>query len=84
MLVCMGIGKIFSTGGYECISPKVFLGRPKVMKFVFYHSKLRKQLFLLNYSNSCPLPIRPVTSLGHQGRRRVLWDGPKIFKLCPV
>ena len=29
---------------------------PKVVKFGFYHSKLRKQPFLLKFSNSCPLP----------------------------
>jgi len=27
---------------------------------------------------------RPVTSLGHQGRRRVFWEGPNFFKLCPI
>ena len=27
---------------------------------------------------------RPVTSLGHQGWRRVLWEGPKFFKLDPI
>jgi len=29
-------------------------------------------------------PIRPVTSLGHQGRRRVLWEGSKFFKLYAI
>ena len=28
-------------------------------------------------------PIRPVTSLGHQGGRRVFSEGPKFFTLCP-
>jgi len=27
---------------------------------------------------------RPVTSLGHQGGRRVFWEGTKFFKLCPI
>jgi len=27
---------------------------------------------------------RPVTSLGHQAGRRVFWEGPKFFKLCPI
>jgi len=31
---------------------------PKVVKFVFYHSKLRKQSFLLKFSNSWP-PFDP-------------------------
>jgi len=29
-------------------------------------------------------PIRPVTSLGHQGWRRVFWEGPKFSTLCPI
>ena len=29
-------------------------GRRKVVKFVFYHSKLKKQLFVLKFSKSCP------------------------------
>jgi len=33
---------------------KFFYGRPKVVKFAFYHSKLRKQRFLLKFANSCP------------------------------
>ena len=36
----------------------------------------------------CHLPllvgVRPVTSLEHQGWRRVFWEGPKFFKLCPI
>jgi len=27
---------------------------------------------------------RPVTSLGHQGGRRVFWEESRIFKLCPI
>jgi len=27
---------------------------------------------------------RPITSLGHQRKRRVFWEGPKFFKLCPI
>ena len=27
---------------------------------------------------------RPVTSLGHRAGRRVFWEGPKFFKLCPI
>jgi len=29
-------------------------------------------------------PIRPITSLGHQGWRRVFWKGHKFFQLCPT
>jgi len=28
--------------------------------------------------------LRPLTSLGHQEGRRVFWEGPKIFELCPI
>jgi len=27
---------------------------------------------------------KPMTSFGHQGRRRVFSEGPKFFKLCPI
>jgi len=27
---------------------------------------------------------RPATSLGHQGRLRVFWEGPKFFKQCSI
>ena len=27
---------------------------------------------------------RPVTNVGHQDGRRVFWEGPKIFELCPI
>jgi len=40
----MGVGRIFSRGGTRGFS-KIFLVGPKVVKFVFYHSKPRKQLF---------------------------------------
>ena len=33
--------------------------------------------------NQTVLP-RPVTSLEHQVGRRVFWEGPKFFKLCPT
>jgi len=52
MLVCMGVGRSFSgedTSGYF---QTFFYGGPKVVKFGFYHSKLRKQHFLLKFSNS--------------------------------
>jgi len=28
--------------------------------------------------------LRHVTSLGHQGVRRVFWEVPKVFELCPI
>jgi len=32
-----------------------------------------------------PMPLRkPVTSLGHQEGRRVFWEGPTFFVLCPI
>ena len=30
------------------------------------------------------LNIRPVTSLAHWAGRIVFWEGPKLFKLCPI
>ena len=35
-----------------------------MVKFVFYHSKLRKRPFLLKCSNSCPLFRRPCLCVG--------------------
>ena len=40
-----------ATGGFF---QKFFYGGPKMVKFGFYHSKLRKKHFLLKFSNSCP------------------------------
>jgi len=42
----MGVGRIFYRGGQEGIFPKFFPGGSKVVKFVFYPSKLKKQPFL--------------------------------------
>jgi len=53
MLVCMGVGSIFASGGHWLIFANVFLGGSKVEKF-FYHSKLGKKPFLLKFSNSFP------------------------------
>ena len=33
---------------------------------------------------SLALQTRPVTSLWHQEGRRVFWEGPKCFGLCPI
>ena len=41
-------------------------------------------LVLPNNCSQCSAYTKPVTSLGHQGRRRVFWEGPKFFKLCPI
>jgi len=54
MLVCMGVGRDYSLGGHQWIFPKVFYWVSKVLKFVFYHSKFRKQDFILKFSNSSP------------------------------
>ena len=56
MFVCMGVGRNFSAGAASVFFQKFFYGGPKVVKFGFCHSKLRKQHFLLKFSNSCPLP----------------------------
>ena len=44
IFVCMGIGKIFSRGVTSRFF-QVFLRGPKVVKFVFYHSKTKKTAF---------------------------------------
>jgi len=55
MFMCMGIGKSFPGGPLVDFSKSFSRdGGPKVVKFVFYHSKLRKQPFLLKFSNSWP------------------------------
>jgi len=51
-----GRRKDFFQEGAIGFFPKVFLGGLKVAKFVFYHSKLRKQPFLLSFQISSPLP----------------------------
>ena len=54
-IVCitMGVGKIFSKGGPVRDFPKIFSrGGPKVVKFGFYPSKLKKQPFFLIISKS--------------------------------
>ena len=45
----MGVGRIFSRGGAVRDFPKIFSrGGPKVVKFGFYPSKLKKQPFFAN------------------------------------
>ena len=39
---------------------------------------------MLRYSSSFTSPKQGETSLEHQVGRRVFWDGPKFFKLCPT
>jgi len=46
-----------------------------------------KRSFLLLYNfvwTNEPHTNKPVTSLGHQEWRRVWWEGPIFFKLCPT
>jgi len=82
----MGVGKIFSRG-LLWIFPKIFLGWPKVVKFVFCHSKERKQRFLLKFSNSCPPSDQARSHLGTPGEAMSFLRGAQIFKisfkLCP-
>jgi len=60
MLVCIGVGRNFSKVGTSGFFQKCFYGGPKVVKFAFFHSKLRKQRFLMKFSNSCPSSDTPV------------------------
>jgi len=54
MLVCMGVGSNFSRGATSGFFQKCFYWGSKMVKFVLYHSKLRKQHFLLKFSNTWP------------------------------
>jgi len=47
------------------------------------HESIRS-IWILLKSYSSEGVYRPVTSLGHQGGRRVFWEWPKLFKLCPI
>jgi len=76
--------------GISGFFPKFSRG-PEVVKFVFLPLETSETAFLLKFSNPYPLPTRFVTSLGHQGRRRVFWEGPNFlnymsnsFELCPT
>jgi len=62
----MGVGRIFSRGAAGGF-PKFFPGGSKVVKFVFYPSKLKNNLFLLVNSKSrgakappCPPLLTPM------------------------
>jgi len=50
---------IFPEGGTRGFFPKNFLDVPKVVKFVFSHSKLGKQPFLLQFSRCRPSSFLP-------------------------
>jgi len=45
MFMCMGVGRYFSMGATSGFLQTFFYGGPKVVKFGFYHSKLRKRPF---------------------------------------
>jgi len=67
----MGVGRIFPGRAIGSFS-KIFLGGPKVAKFVFSHSKLRKQPFLLKFSKyRGPWPLAPPSD-AHVCRRNVV------------
>jgi len=67
----MGTGKIFSRGGALVDSSKNISRGDKSGEICLLPLETKKTAFLVKFSNSCPFPTRPVTSLGHQGRRRV-------------
>ena len=58
----MGVGRIFSRESHERIFLNFSRVGPKVMKFDFSHSKLRKQPFLLKFlkSRGCQAPLQPL------------------------
>jgi len=46
---------------------------------LYCHTSIFLALFFILY-----IVVRPITSLGHQERRRVFWKGPKVFEVCPI
>jgi len=59
----MDVGRIFSGGGTSGFFQTFFWGGAKVVKFVFYHPKLRKHPFLLKFQIPVLLPT-PVLVCG--------------------
>jgi len=78
VVVCMGVGKIFSRGALVDFSKRFSRGA-KVAKFVFYLSKLRKQHFLLKFSNSCLPSDQARNQLGTPGEAKSFLKGAQIF-----
>ena len=71
LLVCLGVGKIFSREGTSWFF-EVFLWGSKSGEVCFLPLKTKKTAFFCwKYQNLAPFPTRPETSLGHQGRRRI-------------
>jgi len=70
----MGVGRIFFQEGHWGIFPKFFQGGPKVVKFVFSHSKSRNQPFLLKFLKSRWGPCHPPapSSDAHGSKLQVL------------
>jgi len=70
MIGSMGVGRIFSRGTSRGFCQNFFQGGPKVVKFGFYRSKLKKQPFLANNFKiqggllAAPLPPLPTPMIG--------------------
>ena len=65
-LCAFGVGRNFSRGAHKWIFPKVFYGGPNVVKFGFYHSKLRKTAFFTEIFKFLPIIRRPYASVSEK------------------
>jgi len=78
----MGVGRIFFQGATRGFFLNFSSGGPKVVKFYFSHSKLRKQPFLLKISKSrrgqAPLPP-PSDAHTNNPWQVPLWETPFAF-----
>jgi len=49
-----------------------------------YENQTKQMAKAVSKNDTVRLKHRLVTSLGHQERRRVFPEGPKLFELCPI
>jgi len=63
----------FRMGYCPPLNPPLFRGSIGSKNALFW------QCFFFTHAS-----FRHVTNLGHQGVRRVFWEKPKIFELCPI
>jgi len=62
MLLCIGVGRIFTRGVPVDFSKRFSRDWSKVVKFGFHHSKLRKQPVLITFQIPSPIPTQKLVS----------------------
>ena len=75
------LSEIFST---LRLSEMLFFHKLPNIYFFKHFLQISHSLKIINGQNHMCSEIRPVTTLGHQEGRRVFWEGPKVFELCPI